>query len=98
MGPLFFKGAPPPKPHRSRTMDSILFLRSDIKTQYHLELTPSGETRLTVRQEKDKVLTDTGETLEGSYFVESTHFLDFASTMRLCHTLTKAKCSVISLD
>ena len=79
-------------------MDSIILLRSDIKTQYHLELTPTGETRLTVRQEKDKVLTDTGETLEGSYFVESTYFLDFASVIRLAHALTKAKCSTISLD
>ena len=79
-------------------MDSIILLRSDIKTQYHLELTPTGETRLTVRQERDKVLTDTGETLEGSYFVESTHFMDFATTVRLVHTLTKSKCSVVSLD
>ena len=79
-------------------MDSILLLRSDIKTQYHLELTPSGETRLTVRQERNEVLADAGETLGGSYFVESTYFMDFAATVRLVHTLTKCKCSVISLD
>lgn len=79
-------------------MNSIILLRSDIKTQYHLELTPSSEVRLTVRQEKDKVETDTGETLEGSYFVESTHFMNFAQTVRFVHTLTKAKCSVVSLD
>ena len=79
-------------------MNAIILSRSDIKTQYHLELTPTGETRLTVRQEKDKVETDTGETLEGNYFAESTHFMNFAQTVRLVHTLTKAKCSVVSLD
>ena len=79
-------------------MDSILLLRSDIKTQYHLKLTPSGETKLTVIQERDKVVTDAGETLEGDYFVESTYFINFAATIRLVHTLTKSKCSVISLD
>ena len=79
-------------------MNSIILSRSDIKTQYHLELTPTGETRLTVRQEKDKVETDMGETLEGNYFAESTYYLDFASAIRLTHTLTKAKCSVVSLD
>ena len=79
-------------------MDSILLVRSDIKTQYHLELTPSSEVRLTVRQERDKVLTDAGETLEGCYFVESTRFLNFATTIRLVHTLTKSGCSVIGPD
>ena len=87
-----------PKPYHNPVMNSILLLRSDIKTQYHLELTPSGDTRLTVRQEKGKVTLDSGETLEGDLFIESTYYLDFAATIRLTHTLTKAKCSAISLD
>lgn len=79
-------------------MNSIILLRSDIKTQYHLELTPTGDTRLTVRQEKEKVTLDSGETLKGDLFTESTYYLDFAAAIRLTHTLTKAKCSVVSLD
>lgn len=90
--------APNPTPYTLLAVNSIILVRSDIKTQYHLELSPTGETKLTVRQEKNKVKTDAGETLEGDYFIESTYLIDFASTIRLTRILAKAKCTVVSLD